>query len=139
MQGLAKIMLAMAHAAIDEGLTLHQLTGLRRRLEATLAGEVIMLGVRPSVAWFAEQMEAKLREGDAKHPAWDKQEIDEVLAHLERELAELRAALAGGEPAEVINEAADVANVALIIADRANGCPFGGRGKGQAKGAVRRV
>jgi len=61
MQGLEKIMLAMAHAAIDEGLTLHQLAGLRRRLEATLAG------------------------------------------------------------------------------DRTNGCPFGGRGKGQAKGAVRRV
>jgi len=81
---------------------------------------------RPSVLWFAERMEAKLRENDHKG-GWNASEFSELLVLLEKEVAELGQAafrLACLEITDstihgVIDEAVDVANFAMMIADNA--------------------
>ncbi len=76
--------------------------------------------VRPSVAWFAEQMEAKLRENDHK-AGWLTQHPVILLDLLRGEVRELRNAVGDNlktlDSDEVVREAADVANFAMMIAD----------------------
>ena len=80
--------------------------------------------MRDTVRWFAEQMEAKLAANDRErgddgwlgahglhHRYFLSRLLDEVL--------ELQAAIVSGKPINmVIGEAADVANFAMMIADR---------------------
>lgn len=81
------------------------------------------LKVRPAVRWFAEQMEAKLRENDHKG-GWIGH--DGLLTRLREETDELYDAIVRHEagviapnthPDQVTREAADVANFAMMIAD----------------------
>lgn len=72
---------------------------------------------RPEVQWFAKQMEAKLRANDHKRH-WSECHPDYLIHRLYQEAGELWRAIEQKKPAhEVIQEAADVANFAMMIAD----------------------
>lgn len=76
--------------------------------------------LRPAVAWFAQRLEAKLRANEHKGD-WHDIPYIRLLWMLRREVSELQDALVmgpdGGVDTEnVINEAADVANFAMMIA-----------------------
>jgi NTP pyrophosphatase (non-canonical NTP hydrolase) len=75
------------------------------------------LELRPEVAAFAQAMERKLRTNDYKsgwltaRPIW-------LLDKLQGELNELEDCVDGhATPSEICDEAADVANFAMMIAD----------------------
>jgi NTP pyrophosphatase (non-canonical NTP hydrolase) len=83
--------------------------------------------VRPSVQWFAQQMEMKLQENDHKQH-WSECDSDYLISRMEQEMDELLKALIDyrfgkGTKEEVIKEAADVANFAHMIADNMRGHP----------------
>jgi NTP pyrophosphatase (non-canonical NTP hydrolase) len=72
---------------------------------------------RAEVAWFAEQMELKLRENDHK-PHWRGSDIEYLHKRLQEEVDELMYELHSPLNEErVVKEAADVANFAMMIAD----------------------
>jgi hypothetical protein len=70
---------------------------------------------REPVAWFARRMEAKLRENDWKG-GWENCTLQYLFEKLDEEIHELSAC---STDVEVIEEAADVANIAMMIADNA--------------------
>lgn len=66
---------------------------------------------------FAAHMQSKLEE-NAHKGGWDDDSAEELLARLVEETRELRTAIRKGKPkAEVVEEAADVANFAMMIAE----------------------
>jgi NTP pyrophosphatase (non-canonical NTP hydrolase) len=71
---------------------------------------------RPEVVAFADAMEAKLRENDHKRP-WYCLDMRTLSRRLTQEREELRRAVEVGDPAEVLREAADVANFCMMTAD----------------------
>ena len=71
------------------------------------------------LGWFAGQMAKKLRENDHKG-SWEGLGNDHLTHRLHQEFVELTEAIAKGTPEQIISEAADVANFALMIADNAN-------------------
>ncbi|AHD06471.1 hypothetical protein [Paenibacillus larvae] len=71
--------------------------------------------LRPEVQWFAEQMELKLRENDHKG-GWSDENLEHLLWRLGEEYAELRTAIE--LETDIMREAVDVANFAMMIADR---------------------
>ena len=76
---------------------------------------------RDEVAWFATVMEQKLRENEHK-TGWSTDSLRALMRRLDQEANELERRLdggSGGSPAEIIREAADVANFAMMIADMA--------------------
>lgn len=81
--------------------------------------------IRKEVQWFSEQMEAKLKENDHKG-GWGNCGIFWLRNRLIEEVNELSAAMDAGHNSEsgldlknIIREAADVANFAMMIADKA--------------------
>jgi len=73
--------------------------------------------VREPVAWFAQRMEAKLRENDHKG-GWENCSLDWLIERLFQEANELWRTINHPSTFEmVIYEAADVANFAMMIAD----------------------
>lgn len=82
-----------------------------------LTGTYIVRGVRPAVLWFAVQMEKKLRMNDHKRH-WSTCENGYLTTRLAEEGAELFEAVDHGTSEAVIAEAADVANFAMMIADK---------------------
>lgn len=77
--------------------------------------------VRESVKWFAEQMENKLKENDKKG-GWDDCNIYWLIQRIREEINELLSAVnlnrdLGATKENIIREAADVANFAMMIAD----------------------
>lgn len=79
--------------------------------------------IRPSVQWFAEHMEQKLRENDHKG-GWCRDDPRQLFMGLGDERYELLCAIAEHFESDnaatrqaVIAECADVANFALMIAD----------------------
>ena len=75
------------------------------------------LAARPVVQGFAVEMERQLRENDHKG-GWEGCDIDWLLRRLREETDELDEAIHRGHPkAAVWEEAADVANFALMVAD----------------------
>lgn len=75
--------------------------------------------IREPLRWFAEQMEARLRENDYKE-GWLGEDDAWLLERLEGEAIELGEAMERGYQHDaVIHEAADVANFAMMIADQA--------------------
>lgn len=74
-------------------------------------------GIRPEVMAFARLMEAKLRANDHKG-GWRYDSPGELFDRLREEVDELQDVLIGqADPAVVGDEAADVANFALMLAD----------------------
>jgi NTP pyrophosphatase (non-canonical NTP hydrolase) len=76
---------------------------------------------RAEVVEFADAMEAKLRENDHKRH-WRHLGMQTLSMRLTQEREELRGAVARGSHAEILSEAADVANFAMMIADKARRC-----------------
>lgn len=77
--------------------------------------------VRESVKWFAEQMENKLKENDKKG-GWDDCNIYWLIQRIREETNELLSAVnlnrdLGATKENIIREAADVANFAMMVAD----------------------
>ncbi len=72
------------------------------------------VGVRPEVQWFSNEMERKLLENDHKSH-WSGFTNRQLLNRLKQETAELEHAIGCGK--DVVGEAADVANFAMMIAD----------------------
>lgn len=73
--------------------------------------------LRPAVLWFAEQMQKKLILNDHKG-GWKRCYHRYLFERLKQEVSELEQALdATDNQDEVIMEAADVANLAMMIAD----------------------
>ena len=70
-----------------------------------------------AVISFTESMIEKL--GENEHKAhWDTVDEAYLMRRLEEETKELAEALAKGDTAEIIREAADIANFAMMIADK---------------------
>ena len=79
----------------------------------------VRFDVRPEVLWFAQQMEAKLQANDHKG-GWENESIHSLIGRLGQEWRELHDALFPPwkrDPERVAEEAADVANFAMMIAD----------------------
>jgi len=78
--------------------------------------------IRKEVLWFAWQMERKLRENEDKGH-WSECGAEYLLSRLKEETNELDASiLADGDKSDIKNtveETADVANFAMMIADNA--------------------
>ena len=71
-------------------------------------------GMRPQVAWFANEMERQLEENGCKL-GWERCTDKWLLKRLRQEVEELEQAVKKGK--NVVEEAADVANFAMMIAD----------------------
>ncbi len=71
---------------------------------------------RAEVVWFADAMERKLRENDHKRH-WRDMPLQYLSMRLTQERKELYAAIASGDAAKVLDESADVANFAMMVAD----------------------
>jgi len=71
--------------------------------------------VRSSVRWFSEEMEKKLRRYDYRG-GWEECSPDWILARMYDEILELIEAKNKKDWANVIEEAADVANFAMMMA-----------------------
>jgi len=80
------------------------------------------IDLRPEVKWFAEVMESKLRKYDNEKgiSGWKEESRLWLYARLVQELLELHEALTEEIPLEenILEECADVANVAMMIADK---------------------
>lgn len=77
--------------------------------------------LRSEVKWFAEQMERVLRKNDHKG-GWRESHTTWLFRRLDDETVELRKALGKNRPfsKKTIDEAVDVANFAMMIADNIN-------------------
>lgn len=73
-------------------------------------------GWRPEVAAFADAMENKLRANDHKG-GWKNDINLDLYYRMEEESRELLTAVATGRVDEILGEAADVANFAMMVAD----------------------
>jgi len=71
--------------------------------------------IREPVKWFAQQMEQQLKANDHKG-GWDNCSMQYLLERLEEETHELTAC---SNEEQVIQECADIANFAMMIADQA--------------------
>jgi NTP pyrophosphatase (non-canonical NTP hydrolase) len=74
--------------------------------------------LRAEVEWFATAMERKLRANDHKRH-WHNLSMQHLSARLTQERKELYAAIASHDADKVLEEAADVANFAMMVADMA--------------------
>jgi NTP pyrophosphatase (non-canonical NTP hydrolase) len=72
--------------------------------------------VRSEVQWFCKQMESKLQENDHKKH-WSTMHPDYLIERLYQEASELWEAIGKRDASEIVKEAADVANFAMMIAD----------------------
>lgn len=81
------------------------------------AGEPVL---RPSLLRFALEMERKLKDNDHK-PGWEDDDNNDLFERILDEARELRDAIENSVPlpTRVIEEAVDVANFAMMIADNA--------------------
>jgi NTP pyrophosphatase (non-canonical NTP hydrolase) len=77
--------------------------------------------IRQELSWFSEQMEMTLKENDHKG-GWGSEQcsLDYLIERLKEEVNELIVATDSGKAGveNVIRECADVANFAMMIADR---------------------
>lgn len=66
------------------------------------------------IAIFAAMLRVKM-EKNAHRGRWEQADLSKLLDHLDKETDELRAAIAEGKLPEIMMEAADVGNLAMII------------------------
>ena len=91
-----------------------QLTALRARLEAAEA-------LRPELRVFARYMEGALRaHDDARGDSWKRMPMGWLIERLEEELSELHAAKRRSNFDGIVEECADIANFAMMIATLAD-------------------
>jgi NTP pyrophosphatase (non-canonical NTP hydrolase) len=77
--------------------------------------------IREEVSWFADEMETRLQANDWKG-GWKNCDLPLLFARMIEEAGELSAAMHGIEEGDILKEAADVANFAMMIADVARDC-----------------
>ena len=84
----------------------------------------LLLDLRPEVLSFAHLMERELRNNDHK-PGWKHDSAQSLFSHLHAETRELKAWLdfANPDPAHISEETADVANMAMMVADVCGALP----------------
>ena len=87
-----------------------------KTLEIFVPKELVEIGVAPDLQRFFDAMIYKLRR-NAHKGRWDTLSMDEAFADLGGEVDELSGAIASGSTSEILMEAADVANEALICAN----------------------
>lgn len=87
--------------------------------EAVKVGMTVVL--RPALSSFGEDMERQLRRHDEQkgEHGWSRLTNARLWYLLGKEVEELHEALLNGKPEYIIHEAADVANIAMMIADNA--------------------
>lgn len=75
--------------------------------------------LRPELAWFAKKMEEKLKENDYKNEWEDSIDLDYLFIRLVEEVGELAREIGNpySPPEQTVEEAVDVANFAMFIAD----------------------
>jgi NTP pyrophosphatase (non-canonical NTP hydrolase) len=88
-----------------------------------------MKAMNPRLEWFMEQMREKLRANTQKSDPRTSLTIRQLSAMLSEEVLELKSALRGVNEDDVVSECADVANYAMMIADKVKngGKKFRGR------------
>lgn len=74
--------------------------------------------LRPALRAFAEAMEEKLRRHDGKKTHWQQQPIEALVKLLLLEIEEFKVADEFFTVAEARSELVDIANYAMIVADR---------------------
>ena len=113
-------------AADDLARHLHVMGAATSSIPAAYGGEPVFVYARrgesptwPIILAFAERMEAKLAKNRHKggRTAWLQDDPRELLRRLNQEVAELEEAVDSGHAQSAIDEAADVANFALMVAD----------------------
>ena len=72
--------------------------------------------LRPAVKWFAQLMETKLRARDYRG-GWSGCSIDNLAGQMGEEIEELAEAIGCGRKKCIIEEAVDVANYCMMLAD----------------------
>ena len=85
-------------------------------LEIFVPAELVQIGVAPDLQRFFDAMIYKLRR-NAHKGNWDNLSLEGATADLTGEVEELMGAIASGSTSEILMEAADVANEALIVAN----------------------
>lgn len=101
---------------IDKCVEADSYVMLHQRIQAALDETKEI--VRESVKWFSEQMERKLAQHDDR-PGWKGEDFEYLLIRLMGELGELCNLPPNSDLQTVIDEAADVANFAMMISDNA--------------------
>lgn len=99
------------------------LAGAIEELVALRAERAQWEALRPAVQAFAREMEARLRKHDATRGerGWRVEALSSLFARLREEVCELESAVFLRDPAGIVDEAADVANFAMFLADNAYG------------------
>lgn len=85
-------------------------------LQINVPKELSALGIGPDLQRFFDAMIYKLRR-NAHKGRWDQVSLDLAMERLRAEVEELDSELGFGSTTEVLMEAADVANMALILAN----------------------
>lgn len=85
-------------------------------ISVALPPELSAIGVAPDLQRFFDAMVYKLRR-NAHKGRWEDVPLNRAFEGIEREAAELKDAIAQGSTMEILMEAADVANQALIAAN----------------------
>jgi hypothetical protein len=78
--------------------------------------------LRESVQWFATVMEVVLRENDHKG-GWENDQFQYFVDRMKEEMGEIELAMAGtcqSDLMDVVNECADLANFAMMLAENAH-------------------
>jgi hypothetical protein len=108
----AAFMAAWDAAKASSMSTIADLTAQRNRaLEAVEK-------LRDPVRWFADEMEKKLKENDWKKP-WPTLPNKQLLNQMDKQGPKLVSAVITGDPEEIIRRAVNLANYAMMIADKA--------------------
>lgn len=85
-------------------------------LSIRLPPELVKLKLGPDLIRFFDAMIYKFRR-NAHKGRWEDVAIGQALVETQKEMAELAAALKSGSSAEILMEAADVANWAVMLAN----------------------
>lgn len=80
-----------------------------------IIARLITKSASPLSIWFALEMQGKLDLNRHKG-GWDLMTPKEILGRIKDEVAELEAAIEGGECVEIIDEAVDIANFCSFLA-----------------------
>lgn len=85
-------------------------------LEIFVPAELVQIGVAPDLQRFFDAMIYKLRR-NAHKGRWNTLTMERAFYDLRGEVEELNGAINSGSTSEILMEAADVANEALIVAN----------------------
>ena len=103
--------------ALQETISAQERTILAKTRAVKAMQDLLVLKPRDTLSWFAEEMEKKLRANDHKD-GWHDCSLNWLFDRLLEEVEELRQECARQAGLGVIDEATDVANYCMMLADR---------------------